>query len=126
MHRARYASVRLALARDISVKDADLRPIAFIFLDELRVSIVQLILIVCFPTFKNHVQRNIELAIIDVANQIRNSRSGGEKNGPRVIREVFLTSRNHRVDGGLGIVFQRKIDHVTKHEFVNANRVLPR
>jgi hypothetical protein len=43
-----------------------------------------------------------------------------------VIGEILLASGDHRIDGSLRVVLQSEIDHVTKHELLNAKRVLLR
>src|SRR5262249_40930188 len=81
-----------AAGLDPGVEDADLLPVRAVLLDELLVPRVFLVDVVRGLVLEHHVERDVELLVVDGPRELTGQGADAERHGPVVAGEVLLAS----------------------------------
>lgn len=76
---------RSSASGQIRIEDTDLLPGRFLFFDELEMTRCRLVVVMSLAAFEDHVERDVELAIIDGPRQIGGECSDRKVCSPRMI-----------------------------------------
>ena len=104
-----------AAPRHVRVEHPHAGPVGLALFDELQVAGVLLILVLRGAGFEHDVQADVKLLVVHLAQQVGRARADAEIDRARVRRQIFTAGGELSLDAGGRTVFEREIDHVSKH-----------